>query len=169
MQLFLYKKSRKGLFGSSSEASVPDFRLRKSEKMPSSNFLEFFTGRPKAWKRKERHRTISVPEMWNRLFLGRVSKLGAFHSEVVKLLTGLAYHRTHDTYSPVGSKNLRMYCSGVQSTGAEMRKYLTAGKVSQALSISVCSIGGDNTTQCGCSGCWSHSRLSTWFRATCAS
>ncbi len=34
-------------------------------------------------------------------------------------------HSTQDTYSPVGSKNLRMYWSGVQSTGAEMRKYLT--------------------------------------------
>lgn len=35
------------------------------------------------------------------------------------------HHNTHDTYSPVGSKNLRMYWSGVQSTGAEIRKYFT--------------------------------------------
>ena len=35
------------------------------------------------------------------------------------------YHNTQETYSPVGSKNLRMYWSGVQSTGAEMRKYFT--------------------------------------------
>src|SRR3978361_1790935 len=69
MQLFLYRKSKNGLFGSSSDASVPDFRLRRSEKMPSSNFFEFLTGRPKAWKRKERQRTMSVPEMRKRLFL----------------------------------------------------------------------------------------------------
>src|SRR5947209_12381658 len=73
MQLFLYKKSKNGLFGSSRDASVPDFRLRRSEKMPSSNFFEFLTGRPKAWKRKERQRTISVPEMWKRLFLHLIS------------------------------------------------------------------------------------------------
>lgn len=48
---------------------MPDLRLRRSEKMPSSNFLEFLTGRPKAWNRKDRHRTMSVPEMWKRLFL----------------------------------------------------------------------------------------------------
>src|SRR3569833_497121 len=103
MQLFLYRKSRKGLLGSSSEAAVPDFKLRRSEKMPSSNFLEFLTGRPKAWNLNERHRTMSVPEMWKRLF-----------------------QRPHETYSPVGSRNLRMYWSGCQSTGAEMRKYFTA-------------------------------------------
>lgn len=69
MQLFLYRKSRKALLGSSSDASVPDLRLRRSEKMPSSNFLEFLTGRPKAWNLNDRHRTMSVPEMWKRLFL----------------------------------------------------------------------------------------------------
>jgi hypothetical protein len=37
-----------------------------------------------------------------------------------------AHQRTQETYSPVGSRNLRMYWSGCQSTGAEMRKYLTA-------------------------------------------
>jgi hypothetical protein len=51
---------------------VPDLRLRRSEKMPSSNFFEFFTGLPKAWKRKARHRTMSVPEMWNKLLLLKV-------------------------------------------------------------------------------------------------
>src|SRR3569833_2439091 len=103
MQLFLYRKSRKGLLGSSSEASEPDFKFRRSEKMPSSNFLEFLTGRTKAWSLNERHRTMSVPEMWKRLF-----------------------QRTHETKSPVGSWNLRMYWSGCQSTGAEMRKFYTA-------------------------------------------
>lgn len=88
MQLFLYKKSRKGLFGSSSDASVPAFRLRKSEKMPSSNFLEFFTGRPKAWKRKERHRTMSVPEMWNRLALKGVRQLGTSHKLNCRAIDG---------------------------------------------------------------------------------
>jgi hypothetical protein len=39
----------------------------------------------------------------------------------------LSYHSTQEMYSPVGSKNLRMTCSGLQSTGAEMRKYLTVG------------------------------------------
>src|SRR5215218_2918535 len=101
MQLFLYRKSRNGLLGSSSEASVPDLRFRRSEKMPSSNFFEFLTGRPKAWKRNERHLTMSVPEMWNKLF-----------------------HSTHETYSPVGSRNRRMYCSFCHSTGAEIRKNL---------------------------------------------
>ena len=48
---------------------MPDLRFRKSEKIPSSNFFEFFTGRPKAWNLKDRHRTMSVPEMWKRLFL----------------------------------------------------------------------------------------------------
>ena len=61
--------------GSSRDASVPDFRFRRSEKMPSSNFLEFLTGRPKAWNRNERHRTMSVPEMWKRLFLDEASVL----------------------------------------------------------------------------------------------
>lgn len=69
MQLFLYRKSRNALLGSSRVASVPALRFRRSEKIPSSNFLEFFTGRPKAWNRKARHRTISVPEMWKRLLL----------------------------------------------------------------------------------------------------
>jgi hypothetical protein len=35
------------------------------------------------------------------------------------------YHNTQETYSPVGSRNRRMHWSGVQSTGAEMRKYFT--------------------------------------------
>jgi hypothetical protein len=43
------------------------------------------------------------------------------------------HHRTHDTYSPVGKRNLRMYWSGCQSTGAEMRKYLTAASVSRVV------------------------------------
>lgn len=38
------------------------------------------------------------------------------------------HHRTQETYSPVGRRNLRMYWSGVQSTGAEMRKYFTKGE-----------------------------------------
>jgi hypothetical protein len=50
---------------------------------------------------------MSVPEMWKRLF-----------------------QSTQETYSPVGRRNLLMYCSGCQSTGAEMRKYLTAGLMS---------------------------------------
>src|SRR3954452_107371 len=86
MQLFLYKKSRNGLFGSSRDASVPDLRFRKSEKMPSSNFFEFLTGRPKAWKRKDRHRTMSVPEIWKRLFLLSIS-LPAFVVQVCDPLT----------------------------------------------------------------------------------
>ena len=36
------------------------------------------------------------------------------------------YHSTHETYSPVGRRNLRIYWSGCQSTGADMRKYFTA-------------------------------------------
>jgi hypothetical protein len=36
------------------------------------------------------------------------------------------HHSTHETYSPVGKRNLRMYWSGCQSTGADMRKYFTA-------------------------------------------
>lgn len=70
---------------------------------------------------------MSVPEMWKRLFLQ-----GIFVSENYKKNFGIfftqsraSYHRTHDTYSPVGNKNLLMYCSGAQSTGAEMRKYFT--------------------------------------------
>jgi hypothetical protein len=35
------------------------------------------------------------------------------------------YQRTQETYSPVGRRKRRMYWSGCQSTGAEMRKYLT--------------------------------------------
>src|SRR5271154_228429 len=121
MQLFLYKKSRNGLFGSSRDASVPDLRFRRSEKMPSSNFFEFLTGRPKAWKRKERHRTMSVPEIWKRLFLFSISlQLSLFQSFLIP-----TYHRTHDTYSPVGRRNLRIKESGVQSTGADIRKYFT--------------------------------------------
>lgn len=41
---------------------------------------------------------------------------------------GRTYHSTQETYSPVGRRNLRMYWSGCQSTGAEMRKYLTAAR-----------------------------------------
>jgi hypothetical protein len=41
------------------------------------------------------------------------------------------YHRTQETYSPVGSRNRRIYWSWLQSTGADMRKYFTAGAVSQ--------------------------------------
>src|ERR1700759_4219476 len=100
MQLFLYRKSKKGLFGSSKDASVPDFRLRRSEKIPSSNFLGFLTGRPNAWKRNDRHLTMSVPETWKRLF-----------------------QRTQETYSPVGRRNRRIKESGLQSTGADIRKY----------------------------------------------
>lgn len=39
--------------------------------------------------------------------------------------SGVTYHNTQDTYSPVGSKKRRMYWSGDQSTGAEIKKYLT--------------------------------------------
>lgn len=41
-----------------------------------------------------------------------------------------AYQSTQETYSPVGSRKRRMYWSGCQSTGAEMRKYLTGNGVS---------------------------------------
>lgn len=123
MQLFLYRKSRNALLGSSSDASVPDFKLRRSEKIPSSNFLEFLTGRPKAWNLKDRHRTMSVPEMWKRLFL-QDGQLG--HSACAM---GRSYHKTQETYSPVGRRNLRIYWSGCQSTGAEIRKYLTVPRL----------------------------------------
>ena len=43
------------------------------------------------------------------------------------------HHSTHETYSPVGRRNLRMYWSGCQSTGAEMRKYFTDQGVSSGL------------------------------------
>ncbi len=108
MQLFLYMKSKKGLFGSSSDASVPDLRLRRSEKIPSSNFFEFFTGRPKAWKRNDRHRTISVPEMWKRLFLNNFS-IDQLPMRQHASTRSAAYHKTQETYSPVGSRNRRMY------------------------------------------------------------
>src|SRR5271156_4530076 len=124
MQLFLYKKSRKGLLGSSSEASVPDLRLRRSEKMPSSNFFEFLTGRPNAWNRKERHRTMSVPEMWKRLFLSTVK------TRVLDRQPVSPYQSTHETYSPVGRRNRLIKESGVQSTGAEIKKYLTKNRPS---------------------------------------
>ena len=35
------------------------------------------------------------------------------------------YHNTQETYSPVGKRNRRMYWSGVQSTGADIKKYFT--------------------------------------------
>lgn len=108
--------------GSSREASVPDLRFLRSEKIPSSNFLEFLTGRPKAWNRNDRHRTMSVPEMWKRLFLCRVSPLFPL---LMTCLAVATYHRMQETYSPVGRRNRRMYWSGCQSTGAEMRKYFT--------------------------------------------
>jgi len=38
------------------------------------------------------------------------------------------YHRTQETYSPVGKRNRRMYWSGVQSTGADIKKYLTSSE-----------------------------------------
>ena len=38
---------------------------------------------------------------------------------------GCAYQSTQETYSPVGSRNRLIYWSGVQSTGADMRKYFT--------------------------------------------
>lgn len=44
----------------------------------------------------------------------------------------VAHHSTQETYSPVGSRNRLMYWSWLQSTGAEMRKYLTALSVSIA-------------------------------------
>ena len=68
---------------------------------------------------------MSVPEMWKRLFLRVCQTDEAFFK---RLGPGLecTYQSTHETYSPVGNKNLRIYWSGCQSTGAEMRKYLTA-------------------------------------------
>lgn len=41
----------------------------------------------------------------------------------------MTYQSTQDTYSPVGSRKRLMYWSGDQSTGAEIKKYLT-GSVS---------------------------------------
>jgi len=38
----------------------------------------------------------------------------------------ITYHNTQETYSPVGRRKRRMYWSGVQSTGADIKKYLTA-------------------------------------------
>jgi len=99
MQLFLYKKSRKGLLGSSSDASVPDFRFRKSENIPSSNFFEFLTGRPKAWNLKDRHRTMSVPEIWKRVFLSP-SQYPARESAMVG--GSIAPHRN----SPQNTRNI---------------------------------------------------------------
>lgn len=75
---------------------------------------------------------MSVPEMWKRLFLFNVNK-AYYHS--IGIVT--TYHNTQDTYSPVGKRNLRMYCSGVQSTGAEMRKYLTDRKELSAKCVSL--------------------------------
>ena len=114
---------------------MPDLRFRRSEKMPSSNFFEFLTGRPKAWKRKERQRTMSVPEMWKRLFLQpccqpvhrmRIPHRSLCAERALSLASTqrqrsfsffsrlggggfAAYHSTQDTYSPVGSRNRRMY------------------------------------------------------------
>lgn len=48
---------------------------------------------------------------------------------VVHSISRFTYHRTQETYSPVGRRNLRMYWSGCQSTGAEMRMYLTAARL----------------------------------------
>lgn len=43
-----------------------------------------------------------------------------------RMIGAKAHQRTQETYSPVGRRNLRMYWSCAQSTGAEMRKYFTA-------------------------------------------
>nr|POE56750.1 hypothetical protein CFP56_33722 [Quercus suber] len=48
----------------------------------------------------------------------------------------VTYQSTHDTYSPVGSRKRRMYWSGDQSTGAEMRKYLTVMRPTSVLAKS---------------------------------
>ncbi len=40
------------------------------------------------------------------------------------------YHNTQETYSPVGRRNRRIYWSGVQSTGADIKKYFTVSDVS---------------------------------------
>lgn len=37
----------------------------------------------------------------------------------------MTYQSTQETYSPVGRRNRRMYWSGVQSTGADIKKYFT--------------------------------------------
>lgn len=38
------------------------------------------------------------------------------------------YQRTHEIYSPVGSKKRLITCSGLQSTGADIKKYLTVAQ-----------------------------------------
>src|SRR5947209_1064322 len=105
MQLFLYRKSRNGLFGSSRDASVPDLRFRKSEKIPSSNFFEFLTGRPNAWKRKDRHRTMSVPEIWKRLFLLSISLQLSLSKFLDQLTIGHTIHILQSVEETFGSKN----------------------------------------------------------------
>lgn len=52
---------RRLTFGSSSVASTPLFKFRRSLKTPSSNFFAFLTGRPKARNLKLSARTMSVP------------------------------------------------------------------------------------------------------------
>ena len=61
----LNKNSRNSDLGSSRMASVPDFKLRKSEKIPSSNFLALRTGRPACENLNIRIFTMSVPVMKN--------------------------------------------------------------------------------------------------------
>lgn len=136
---------------------MPDLRLRRSEKMPSSNFFEFLTGRPKAWNLKDRHLTMSVPEMWKRLFLQSAAGLDGAGCRC-RCRWRQTYQRTHETYSPVGSKKRRMYWSGCQSTGAEMRKYLTVVQVACQLWMRAGG-GGERAW-------WVHIRLSTCCRAT---
>jgi len=90
---------------------------------------------------------MSVPEMWNRLFLENINGL-------FRIQTAADTHQsTQETYSPVGRRNRLMRESGVQSTGAEMRKYLTS--LSQPIGQLVCFRR--------------RLRLSTCCNATCAS
>ena len=49
------------------------------------------------------------------------------------MVVGQTDHSTQDTYSPVGSKKRLMYWSWLQSTGADMRKYLTIRQVSKPM------------------------------------
>ena len=50
---------------------------------------------------------------------------------IAKITDALTYHNTQETYSPVGRRNRRMYWSGVQSTGADIKKYFTGNNCQQ--------------------------------------
>jgi hypothetical protein len=58
---------------------------------------------------------------------GRGCSCGPSVAAASRVNSAGTHHSTHDTYSPVGRRNRRMYWSWLQSTGAEMRKYFTVG------------------------------------------